>query len=284
MHLHGQWKQSTINNQQYVNSSYQPMTNEVAVSSLYDFKNKSHIKSIINNVSYEIGIKYFQELLLRFPDFYDNNKTFLIDLCELNDSIGNPPKIVFKDFTSCEPTDIRYIFHSALILEQMKTKNINNVNILEIGGGYGGLSFFLRKIAHLFDININSYTIYDLKEMSVLQQKYLEKMEFQTHTYQMDNYHFDYKDYFLISNYAFSEISLTYQKFYREIIFPLVSSGFILWNHMPLYNFIDKPLLIEKASRVPDNRLFNHANGLTPLTNFTLNSNNNWIEEVVVIF
>jgi len=88
----------------------------------------------------------------------------------------------------------------------------------------------------------------------------------------------------LISNYAFSEISLTYQKFYREIIFPLVSSGFILWNHMPLYNFIDKPLLIEKASRVPDNRLFNHANGLNPLTNFTLNSNNNWIEEVVVIF
>jgi len=53
---------------------------------------------------------------------------------------------------------------------------------------------------------------------------------------------------------------------------------------MPLYNFIDKPLLIEKASRVPDNRLFNHANGLNPLTNFTLNSNNNWIEEVVVIF
>ena len=53
---------------------------------------------------------------------------------------------------------------------------------------------------------------------------------------------------------------------------------------MPLYNFIDKPLIIEKASRVPDNRLFKHDNVLKPLTNFTLNSNNNWIEEVVVIF
>jgi hypothetical protein len=36
----------------------------------------------------------------------------------------------------------------------MQKHNLNNIDIIEIGGGYGGLSFYLHHMSRLFNITI----------------------------------------------------------------------------------------------------------------------------------
>jgi hypothetical protein len=60
-----------------------------------------------------------------------------------------------------------------LILDHIKKNLLNNIDLVEICGGYGGLCLFIFKLSILFNISINSYTIFDLSEPMILQKKYL---------------------------------------------------------------------------------------------------------------
>ena len=64
------------------------------------------------------------------------------DLANYRAVFREPLKYNYKDFGTCSPTNLRYIYQSMLILKFMKEKLLNNVNVIEIGGGYGGLCFF----------------------------------------------------------------------------------------------------------------------------------------------
>jgi hypothetical protein len=177
-----------------------------------------------------------------------------------------------------------------LILEYIQNNNLNNLNIIEIGGGYGGLCFFINKISSIFNININSYTIFDVHEACKLQSLYLDKLQINNYkVFHLDNFKDLSKESFLISNYAFSEISPIIQKTYIEkILDPFVSNGFLCWNHIPIYKFINKKIYIDKAYRVSNDKLFCEKRtglmGFTQLTDFELNTKNNWVEEIVVTF
>lgn len=134
----------------------------------------------------------------------------------------------------------------------MKKYKLNNVDIIEIGGGYGGLCFFIHNIAPLYEININSYTIFDLLEASLLQEKYLNALNIKkTYFYQLDNFHNLKNNSFLISTYAFSEIPMSIQKEYsKKIINQKTNFGFIAWNKIPVYNFVENSI-IEKEREYP---------------------------------
>ena len=124
----------------------------------------------------------------------------------------------------------------------MDENNLNNVDIIEIGGGYGGLCFFINKLASLFDITISTYTIFDLPEPLMLQKKYLEALNcnINLNFAELDNFSGIKENSFLVSTYAFSEIPLEIQKEYtKKILNPYVSHGFIAWNSIDFYNFID---------------------------------------------
>ena len=130
----------------------------------------------------------------------------------------------------------------------MKECMLNNIDIIEIGGGYGGLCFYIYKLAHLFNIKINTYSIFDLQIVLALQKKYLENLNIINVNYvELDNIQNIYKNSFLISNYAFSEISLDLQKKYtNNVLNPYISYGFLTWNFIDTYNFIDnKNMTIE---------------------------------------
>ncbi len=52
------------------------------------------------------------------------------------------------------------------------------------------------------------------------------------------------KDCFLVSNYAYSEISMDLQKKYTKYVLnPYVSHGFLAWNSINVYNFIENKQL-----------------------------------------
>ena len=136
----------------------------------------------------------------------------------------------------------------------MQKHNLNNIDIIEIGGGYGGLSFYLHHMSLLFNITIKSYTIFDLPDISKLQKVYLEALNADNdmNFYQIDNYKDLKPNSFLIANYSYSEIAMHLQKEYtKKILNPYVSYGFLVWNFIPIYDFIDNKI-ISSELEVPD--------------------------------
>lgn len=246
------------------------------------FKSDPAYTAILEHVSQDVGNRYFSEIKERFSSYYNNNKQLLIELCLKNDLYGKTNKSIFNDFSICSATNLRYILHSFLILEYIQSIQLNSLNIIEIGGGYGGLCFFLKNISPLFDISINTYTIFDLKEASDLQNLYLNNLKISNYsTQQLNNMGSIQKNSFLISNYCFSEISPTIQNEYIDkLIKPYISNGFILWNFIKVYPFIDKKLYIEKASRVSYDAFFDNDSTVY----YELKTDTNYVEEVVVTF
>lgn len=212
------------------------------------FKSDKSYTEILEHVSFESGLKYLLLIEDKFNFIYTNNKEFIIDICYLNDKYGKTIKQNFKNFCCCSPSNIRYIFHALLILEHLIKINLNNIDIVEIGGGYGGLCLFLYKLSTLFNITINSYSIFDLNEPMKLQKKYLEIHNIPINTISLDDENIKLnKDSFLISNYAFSEISMSLQKLYKEkVIDPFISHGFLTWNIINIYKFTDRDITYEK--------------------------------------
>jgi putative sugar O-methyltransferase len=205
------------------------------------FKSNPSYTYMLEHVNKDQGIQYLKEIQKRFNLIYDNNNNYLRELCHINDLYGNPIKQVFNNFTTCSPTNLRYILHSLLILKYANDCNLYTLDIIEIGGGYGGLCFFINKLSNLFNITINTYTIFDLPEPLVLQNKYLNKLDINNVKYYGINNFKDLKlNSFLVSTYAFSEIPFNLQQEYTvKILNPYISYGFIAWNNIDVYNFIE---------------------------------------------
>ena len=161
-----------------------------------------------------------------------SNKKFISELISKNDSIGNPIKGNFPFFGECSPSNIRYLFHALLSANHMKKYDVKN--IVEIGGGYGGLCFYLFNICRLFDIPIESYTMIDLEDPVRLQEKYLNKIgDFNDKVVFLNNNNYDShlnENYFLVSTYSIGEIEQGERNKYKKNLLPKCSHGFVVWN------------------------------------------------------
>jgi len=128
----------------------------------------------------------------------------------------------------------------------MKDCALDNIDVIEIGGGYGGLCFFIYSLAHLFQITIKTYAIFDLALPSQLQKKYLHALNVVNGVSYLDLNCISNlsKNSFLISNYAFSEISRDLQQRYtNNVINPFTSHGFLVWNFIDFYEFVDNSVI-----------------------------------------
>jgi hypothetical protein len=214
----------------------------------WSFKSNPKYTFILEHVSYEDGLEYLNTIINKFENFYNDHKKLLIELCNKNDLIGNTFKFNYDNFTNCSPTNFRYILHSLITLTYIKNEcNLNDIDIIEIGAGYGGLCFFIYNLAPLFNINIKSYSIFDLESPKLLQKKYLEYLNINNINFEnLNNIKNLQKNSFLISNYAYSEISNEYKEEYSEkVINPYTSYGFITWNFSDPnnYKFVDNKFI-----------------------------------------
>ena len=237
-------------------SPYRILVNKIIETNKteWDFKSNSEYTQILENLGKYYGNLYLDQLKKQFTKFFYKHKKYLIEVCEMNDLYGKPKLRPFSSFIPCSATNLRYILHSLLILTFMSNHKLNNIDIIEIGGGYGGLSLFMHKISALFKINIKSYTIIDLPEISLLQKTYLDALDMSKNMnfYNINNYKNLKKNSFLISNYAYSEIAIELQQEYTEkILNPYISYGFLVWNYIELYDFI-KSKIILKEYEEPD--------------------------------
>jgi hypothetical protein len=203
---------------------------------LTSFKGNSEYRRILEHVSQEEGQRYLNAIKQFTPMSLEDIRSF----STLNDSIGGPIKSVI-DGLFISPTNLRYIFHSHLIIEHLYSLNIQNIDIVEVGGGYGGLCLALHYFADKYNIKIRTYTIIDLTEPSRLQKIYLSQLHPSNNINFVDAITFgsniQISNMFLISNYGFSELSDSLQKEYIDKLFPKVSHGFMAWCQTPLYNF-----------------------------------------------
>jgi hypothetical protein len=200
------------------------------------FKSHSLYIYMLEHVTEEQGNQYLSNISNKTKISFDDIKLF----CELNDKQGNPNKIKFGSLET-SATNLRYIWQAHLILSYFKTFNKESYDIVEVGGGYGGLCFAIYYFADLYNLKIKSYTIIDLLYPSKLQKMYLENLPIQSNINFVNATTFganiNMQGLFLISNYCFSEISESYQKLYIKYLFPKVEHGFMAWNMIPLYNF-----------------------------------------------
>jgi len=205
------------------------------------FKSHKYYTEVLENIGTYYGELYIKEIIHKFKNLFITHKKLLIKLCNKNDIYGSPRKKEFKNFITTSPTNLRYILFSLLILTFINNNKLNNLDIIEIGGGYGGLAFFLYNLAPIFKIKLNSYTIFDLPDVSKLQKQYLKALNLKKNMYyyQLNNFKNLKTNSFLISTYAFTELPLSIRTEYKNKIFKYISYGYIVWNFIPIYNFID---------------------------------------------
>jgi len=197
-----------------------------------NFKSHRHFTYMLEHVTEPQGREYLN-LLLKILSIDEINV-----FCDMNDSIGNP-KIHKYGAVKCSTTSLRYLYHAYLCLKHLETAGLKD--IVEIGGGYGGLCLAINFLCKKLKIDINSYTLIDLPYVAQLQRIYLSNFDILFEYNSIDSTLFgedlNKSNLFLISNYSFSEILPEFQKKYIQKLFPKVSHGFITWNHVPVFNF-----------------------------------------------
>lgn len=203
-----------------------------ATCSLDDFKSHPKYTPMLEHVSPDQGIQYFN-LLKSHMTHAD-----ISEFCKLNDAIGNPNRHIIPELSMrVSGTSLRYLFHAWIIL----TNRPDSSPIIELGCGYGGLCLAIDFLSKKLNRTIPSYTCIDLDAPLSLQKRYLSNFDlsFPVQFVASSTYGsgIEGSDNFLVSSYCFSEISDMYQKKYIETLFPKVSHGFIAWNNIPLYDF-----------------------------------------------
>lgn len=225
-----------------IHSLYNTYTNYVndiiQSNNLTNFKNDSRYTYMLEHVSKEQGEKYLNLIKEKFK-ISDHD---IIEFSSINDAIGNPNTYNYLG-VNISPTSLRYFFQAMLILTYFQSKGNNNIRIVEVGGGYGGLCLAINYCSKYFtDFKINEYNIVDLEAPVKLQKYYLSchKLSYSLKTYVSDNFGAEITsgdDLYMISNYCFSEIDKSLQEKYISVLFPKVKHGFITWNMIPVYYF-----------------------------------------------
>jgi putative sugar O-methyltransferase len=119
-------------------------------------------------------------------------------------------------------------------------------NILEIGGGYGGLCKILSVL-----VDFENYLIIDLPEVNKLSEKYLSNFE-ELNGKTSQSFYDEIESVegidLLISNYAYSECTFELQKSYYDNIIANADKFYITYNNITTTN-MSSDYFIKYASK-----------------------------------
>lgn len=138
-------------------------------------------QTIFSHLETSSEVKDYEEVFMHmFKNFYDEKKVEIqeiINECNKNIKVDNKSSL----FENCSHLNMKYIFYSFMILsnlgklystDQIKEKEMN---IIELGGGYGGLCFYIHRCSTLFGLSIDNYTMINKGTLFNSQQKYLSQ-------------------------------------------------------------------------------------------------------------
>ena len=192
------------------------------------FRAYPECKEIIETIPFQTGLSYLKIIEEENISLLDNMETF-----KNSELIGNPEVFEYtikknffiKQKFTIAPTTLRYIKVLSDLIGRFK--DLNNIDIVEIGGGYGGQCKIINDI-----FNFNSYTIFDLPEVLTLTEKYLNKFSVNNvNLLTLENIDKDKKYDLFLSNYAFTELTLNIQSKYLSLLLNS-KSGYITYNNI----------------------------------------------------
>ena len=188
---------------------------------------------IVETVSYKQGLALEKIIKSSYPN--------LLPFCEkicLEDKIGSPISCKYS-IGSCSPTILRYLKVAGDL--QKEFGDLTKLNIIEIGGGFGGQCKILNDVA-----GFASYSIIDLPECMPYIDRYLKYFGVKNFsvidcTKISQPMQFD----LVISNYAISEIDKHGQLNYIKNIVNLAPMGYIIYNYSISNPFVNSYTLQE---------------------------------------
>jgi putative sugar O-methyltransferase len=186
-----------------------------------NFKNNHFYREILEHVTYEQGLEYIDHI--KDSPIVQSQ---LLDKFLTNDLIGNPLIYYYPEIEkTVSPTTLRYI--KVLIDLISVFGDIDFLDIVEIGGGYGGQCKIIQDYKQQ-----RSYTLIDLSEVLNLCGKYLSSNKIRNFILQSSDIDNIIEYDLCISNYAFTEIDRFYQNIYVEKVIKHSTHGFITCNFM----------------------------------------------------
>ena len=219
-----------------------------------DFKSRAGYRAVLEHAGCDDGLGYISEITREFPFLWH-----FIDKFLTNDSIGDPYRCSYvvslsdgekvnpaiqKIKITISPTTLRYIKVLADLINLFG--RLDSMNIVEIGGGYGGQCKIISDFS-----NVASYTLIDRDEALALSGKYLKRNNVPNVILRDVNdasqIHYD----LCISNYAFAEIQREYQNFYAENVIKNSDRGYMTCNIFG-YGDITKPMTKEEIIGLKD--------------------------------
>lgn len=211
-----------------------------------NFKRHPLYVIILEHLTYEQGEQYLQVIQSEYPEILEGCDKF-----RENDLLGNPKIFDYGDIGFFSPTTLRYMKVAAELRKRFGPQ-LQQMNIVEIGGGYGGQC---KVLADLY--GFGSYTIIDLAQSNALSKKYLNLLGV-TNVHFISNTELDLAGKYdlVISNYAFSELETHEQIQYWEKVIKPTSHGYFTLNFVTNKSFAHFSLpeilyRLKKASRTP---------------------------------
>lgn len=200
------------------------------------FKSQKTYTDILEHVTFEEGNEYIK--------LFSKNKTIIDNLekFSINDTQGTP-RVYKYNIGIFSPTTLRYI----KILSDLSQLDLNNLNIVEIGAGYGGQYTTIRQL-----FKPKKYTFVDLPPVNKLISKYVNNLKFNDiplDFYDINNL-LEISADLVISNYAFSECTTNIQDIYINKIIKNCKHGYMLYNNMQGYNHIEFIPKIDKKVKI----------------------------------
>lgn len=185
------------------------------------FRGESGIREIVEGIPDVTGYGYYRKIV----DKISQDELALIwDRATRNDAYGNPNVVQFT-VGKAASTTMRYLWN----IIDMNANNVmlDDADIVEVGGGYGGLC----RMVHEFH-KPKSYTIIDIPEAYKLAEKYLAKYDvYPKFVSAEDAAKFnDISVDTFVSNYALTELSRDQQREYVDGIMARASCGYITYN------------------------------------------------------
>lgn len=184
------------------------------------FRSRKYYSGIVETMSdRKWGIAFTDILKSEYPDLWKNIHTYIS-----GDKIGGPNLTTYKGVTA-SPVTLRYV----KVLGDLLTcfDSLDDLNIVEIGGGYGGQCKIIQD-----HCKVKSYTLIDLEAPLRLADRWLSTNLVTNYTLQTPEDLPDIEYDLVISNYAFTEFTDEYQHLYADKILKKCKRGFIICNFM----------------------------------------------------
>ena len=185
-----------------------------------NFRRNKVYNEILEHVSEQQGGEYL-DLIKKDADIFSTMDTF-----KENDKYGNPRVFHYPSIGTISPTTLRYI----KVLADLKALfgTMDNLNIVEIGAGYGGQC---RIISSYF--KPDTYCLIDIKPALMLAKKFLDQYTIHSSLIYKTMDELQDKEYdLLISNYAFTELPRSLQDIYLEKSILCSRMGYITYNEI----------------------------------------------------